>query len=584
MNNTTTYSRSMFGLTEVNADTINANNLVLTGPLSVDLIQSTAAGQSLTLEALGAANLIFKTNGTTQFNIGTSSITSSVYITAPTEVAGSNNTRLATTQFVTTANTNSINNLLAGTNAWTGTNTFNTNLPTSSLTPSSQFQLTPKSYVDFNISGIFSGTNSWTGTNTFNSNLPTSTITPTSGTQLVNKTYADSIRTNLLTGTNNWTGNNAFNTNLPTSTATPITGTQLVTKTYVDGLVGTGILGSNNTWTGTNTYNSFLPTSTITPTTSSQFTTKTYVDSSISTSTTNLLSGTNNWSGTNTFNTNLPTSTLTPTTTTQLTTKTYVDSAISTSTTNLLAATNTWTGTSNTFNSNVIVGTGKTLALPNYPSVEAKLSETVYEDTFIDSFATNPITWSSGGTGGVGPINDEVGHQGIVRMTASNDRLLYPTNATNIFYWDAVKRMEFVFRVNFTDTNMFYGAGLSDNNVGTANNIVWVYFNGIPNGWSLRVNGLYPTGGNAGLMGTTTGDWFYGIFLNTGGQTIRVYLKNLTRGNTFDWQSGTIASISTTALYRPYFRVTNTSGAGTKSIDIDYVNINYVDDKPISPI
>lgn len=41
--------------------------------------------------------------------------------------------------------------------------------------------------------GLLAGANAWTGTNTYNTNLPTSTLTPTTSTQLVTKAYADSI-------------------------------------------------------------------------------------------------------------------------------------------------------------------------------------------------------------------------------------------------------------------------------------------------------------------------------------------------------------------------------------------------------
>ena len=138
------------------------------------------------------------------------------------------------------------------------------------------------------------GTNTWTGTNAFNTNLPTSTLTPTTATELVTKAYADlSAR---LAGTNTWTGTNAFNTNLPTSTLTPTTTTQLVTKAYAD-LKGT--LAAANAWTSTNTFNSNLPTSTLTPTSNSQFVTKVYADLKGN------LASANTWIGINTFSANV---------------------------------------------------------------------------------------------------------------------------------------------------------------------------------------------------------------------------------------------------------------------------------------
>ena len=52
------------------------------------------------------------------------------------------------------------------------------------------------------IHGILDTTNNWTGFNSFNTNLPTSTLTPNSGTQLVTKNFTDTTyvdRTNNLT-------------------------------------------------------------------------------------------------------------------------------------------------------------------------------------------------------------------------------------------------------------------------------------------------------------------------------------------------------------------------------------------------
>lgn len=71
MNNTTTYSRSMFGLTEINADVINTGTLnatIMTAPtFKTNLVQSINATNNLTLEALTTGQVIIKSNGT---NIG----------------------------------------------------------------------------------------------------------------------------------------------------------------------------------------------------------------------------------------------------------------------------------------------------------------------------------------------------------------------------------------------------------------------------------------------------------------------------------------------------------------------------------
>jgi len=75
--------------------------------------------------------------------------------------------------------------------------------------------LTNKLYVDNAVTtisgscGLLSGNNIWTGTNSFNVNLPTSTITPTTANQLTTKTYVDSNFVNL-TGSQNISGSKLF--------------------------------------------------------------------------------------------------------------------------------------------------------------------------------------------------------------------------------------------------------------------------------------------------------------------------------------------------------------------------------------
>jgi hypothetical protein len=256
----------------------------------------------------------------------------------------------------------------SGANAWTGTNTFNTNLPTSTVTPTTSTQLITKAYGDatYAVSAglpTLSGANVWTGTNTFNTNLPTSTQTPTSNTQLITKVYGDGAydafgaAAALLSASNAWTGSNSFNTNLPTSTATPTLSSQLITKAYADATYSTSAgdvtLAGPNAFTGNNSFNSFLPTSTVTPTTSTQLITKAYGDATYATIAGEVtLSGSNVWTGTNTYNTNLPTSTVTPTTSTQLITKAFSDATYAG-----LSATQTLSG-DNTFSGDVIVSSG----------------------------------------------------------------------------------------------------------------------------------------------------------------------------------------------------------------------------------
>jgi hypothetical protein len=108
-----------------------------------------------------------------------------------------------------------------------------------------------------NEKGGLSTDNAWSGTNAFNSNIPTTTLTPTSLTQFITKGYGDSnyAGSGILSGTNSWSGTNAFNSNIPTTTLTPTSLTQFITKGYGDSnYAGSGILSASNTWSGTNTF------------------------------------------------------------------------------------------------------------------------------------------------------------------------------------------------------------------------------------------------------------------------------------------------------------------------------------------
>lgn len=68
MNSTTTYSRSMFGLTEINADVVNTGTLNATTiqapTFKTNLVQSINSGDDLTLESLGASEVYIRSNGT----------------------------------------------------------------------------------------------------------------------------------------------------------------------------------------------------------------------------------------------------------------------------------------------------------------------------------------------------------------------------------------------------------------------------------------------------------------------------------------------------------------------------------------
>jgi hypothetical protein len=170
-----------------------------------------------------------------------------------------------------------------------GSTIFSDEIPTTSLVwnPSAPYitnanQFLTKAFADATYAAVAgeitaSGANVFTGTNTFNSNLPTSTQTPTTSTQLITKAYADTTYATVAgevtaAGANAFTGTNTFNSNLPTSTQTPTSSTQLITKAYGDSTYstagGSGTLAGANVWTGTNDYSVNLPTSTLTAVTS----------------------------------------------------------------------------------------------------------------------------------------------------------------------------------------------------------------------------------------------------------------------------------------------------------------------------
>lgn len=159
-------------------------------------------------------------------------------------------------------------NLSASTATFNGTivaagGTFNTALPTSTLTPSTSTQLTTKAYVD-SVSGggvSLAGTNAWTGTNSFNTNLPTSTQTPTTSTQLTTKTYVDSAITTAgagyltLTGTQTASGEKTFsnaNTFITGNTVTDsvqssaVGATQNIATTQTTGVLNIGTSGTRS--------------------------------------------------------------------------------------------------------------------------------------------------------------------------------------------------------------------------------------------------------------------------------------------------------------------------------------------------
>jgi microcystin-dependent protein len=130
--------------------------------------------------------------------------------TVPTRITGDNTINIANTAFVQTAVSNASSNLLSSNNTWTGTNSFNSNLPTSTLTPTTSTQLTTKTYVDNNFVSLSGNQTLTTGIKTF-TNLPECSAVPVSNNQLVNKQYVDNGAFVNLTGNQTISGQKTFN-------------------------------------------------------------------------------------------------------------------------------------------------------------------------------------------------------------------------------------------------------------------------------------------------------------------------------------------------------------------------------------
>ena len=89
----------------------------------------------------------------------------------------------------------------ANNNVWTGINTFNTTLPTSNITPTTNTQFTTKAYVDTQVATktdlatVQANTNTWTGQNSFNAQLYTNNLTSFyNGNFVVNAGASSSIK------------------------------------------------------------------------------------------------------------------------------------------------------------------------------------------------------------------------------------------------------------------------------------------------------------------------------------------------------------------------------------------------------
>jgi hypothetical protein len=288
-------------------------------------------------------------SSTTTFNIGTGSGTRNMNIggTATTlNLVGSSitcNTVLPTStltptlgpELVTKTFTDATYVSLTGAQSISGIKTF-VSVPECATGATTANQLVNKTTLDTAITTAatayakLADANAFTNTNTFNSFLPTSTISATTANQLVNKTTLDTAITTAATAyakladANAFTNTNTFNSFLPTSTISATTANQLVNKTTLDTAITTAAtayakLAIANAFTNTNTFNSFLPTSTLTPTLGPELVTKTFTDATYV-----ALTGAQSIAGIKTF-TSVPECATSATTGNQLTNKTFTD-------------------------------------------------------------------------------------------------------------------------------------------------------------------------------------------------------------------------------------------------------------------
>ena len=191
-----------------------------------------------------------------------------------------------------------VNNSLSNSQIATGFQLVSTNSQTfSGVKTFSDIPILPTGY-----NFLTDSTQSILGEKQFNSNIPTTTLTPSTSTQFSTVGYTTSAisSASLLPLNNTWTGTNAFNTSIPTTTLTPSTSTQFATVGYTTSAISSAsLLPLNNTWTGTNAFNTSIPTTTLTPSTSTEFSTVAYTTLAISSA--SLLPLNNIWTGTNRY-------------------------------------------------------------------------------------------------------------------------------------------------------------------------------------------------------------------------------------------------------------------------------------------
>lgn len=208
--------------------------------------------------------------------------------------------------------------------------------------------------------------------------------------------------------------------------------------------------------------------------------------------------------------------------------------------------------------------------------VQSPLTLKLWEDEFFDGFSNSIITWTSSGTGTAFVIQSESHHPGIVRLSCGNgdSRSLYPARQTYVnFYWDDIVSFNCIFRItgnnNFTLLLGIY------NSANAAENL-YLNFDTISGTkmYNFRVNDF--TVANLSTVPFTSGNWMSLTVNNLGGKMVNVILKDLITSTTQNWTSGSALTTinNTTGQYCPICQIA-ISDAPTKTLDIDYISINY---------
>ena len=411
---------------------------------------------------------------------------------------------------------------MAGTNTWTGSNVFNTNLPKSILTPTISNELCNKYYVD-SVANLLPSNNTWTGTNLFNND-----VTIGIGKKLTaDETWCKYYSTHDFTDTigvgyfKSWFYNNGSIGYI--STVDPLYGTSTGTEIRIK--VSTNDYKFSNYGLSLNWKNLDLIGDIQLPTYSSVVTTL----NSLTSFTTNIFTQINYWIGSNYYNTNLPSSTLLASTDDEMLTLGGMKDQLF-----------------NSYNKNITI-----------------------QDDFLQGFVNNPIAWTNPGTGTTAVLANIQYHPGIVRLTTTSGQNvgIIPSTATTNFNWAEIRVTEWVFRFTGTDVNCSIITGFLTGFSSVVTSVYWGYT--LAAGLQALVNGVsYYTAPTI----IVTNNWIYTRISYTPAGII-FYCKNLNSGvdGSYTYTGGAI--ITGTQLI-PIFKSTN-GIAATKTYDIDYFSMTY---------